>query len=348
MKKTFVSFILMLAVVTGASAQSWKDLLGKVAGEVVNEVASNEAGSAVTDILGTLLGNSMTLSPAALDGTWSYEGVACILESENALSNIGGTLVTGQIEAKLDEMLGKVGVKAGNCSFVFTEEGECSIKIGNYDLKGTYELDSEEKVINFSFLYDNVHIKTYIAYELQKLNVVFRADKLLAFVKSVTSFLSKDASTQQLQQLTAVTQAASSIGVLLNSYDGMMLGARLKRETAVKSVSSASNSNAVVKEGGSTVNNTAANAVGSLLSGLATGTSQSSDNASAVSNASTESATNLLGGLLGSLVNRASSINNNVTNAGNTLTSTSKENVAPTVESVGSSVANSLFKSLLK
>ena len=62
MKKIFVSLRLMLAVVSGVSAQSWKDLLGKAAGEVAGSVSSSDTGSAVTNILGTLLGNSLTLS----------------------------------------------------------------------------------------------------------------------------------------------------------------------------------------------------------------------------------------------------------------------------------------------
>ena len=76
MKKIVFSLMLMLAVATGASAQSWKDVLGKVATEVASEVSSTEAGSAVTNVLGALLGNSLTLSIEALEGTWNYEGVA--------------------------------------------------------------------------------------------------------------------------------------------------------------------------------------------------------------------------------------------------------------------------------
>ena len=40
MKKIVFSLMLMLAVATGASAQSWKDVLGKVATEVIPDSAS--------------------------------------------------------------------------------------------------------------------------------------------------------------------------------------------------------------------------------------------------------------------------------------------------------------------
>lgn len=231
MKKTFLSLILMLAFVAGSSAQSWKDALGKVASEVAGEVSSTNTGSAVTNVLGALLGNSLTLSNAALEGTWEYEGIACILESESALSNIGGSLVTSGIESKIDGMLSKIGVTKGKCSFTFVSDGSCTIRVGSRDLPAKYELNPSEKVITFSFVYDKVPVKSYVAYELQNLNIVFKADKLLALIKNIASYLSKDGSSAQNEELQSVTQTVGAIGSLLKNYDGMMLGAKLTRGT---------------------------------------------------------------------------------------------------------------------
>ena len=229
MKKIVFSLMLMLAVATGASAQSWKDVLGKVATEVASEVSSTEAGSAVTNVLGALLGNSLTLSIEALEGTWNYEGVACILESENALSNIGGTVVTSTIESKLDEKLTKIGVTPGKCSFTFVGDGTCTINVNGRDLNGKYELNAEEKMSVFTFVYDKLPLKTYVSYEIQNLNIVFKADRLLAFIKNVASYFSNGATGEQLGQLQSVMQTVGTIGSLLENYDGMMLGAKLSR-----------------------------------------------------------------------------------------------------------------------
>ena len=229
MKKIVFSLMLMLAVATGASAQSWKDVLGKVATEVASDVSSTEAGSAVTNVLGALLGNSLTLSIEALEGTWNYEGVACILESENALSNIGGTVVTSTIESKLDEKLTKIGVTPGKCAFTFVGDGTCTINVNGRDLNGKYELNAEEKMIVFTFVYDKLPLKTYVSYEIQNLNIVFKADRLLAFIKNVASYFSNGATGEQLGQLQSVMQTVGTIGSLLENYDGMMLGAKLSR-----------------------------------------------------------------------------------------------------------------------
>lgn len=240
MKKIVFSLMLVLAAVSGASAQSWKNLLGKVAGEVAGEVSSTEAGSAVTNVLGALLGTSLTLSDEALEGTWNYEGVACILESEDALANMGGSLATSTLESKLDEKLTKVGIAKGNCSFTFVNDGSCMINVAGRDLKGKYELDANEKVIVFTFVYDKLPVKTYVAYELQNLNIVFKADRLLSFIKNVASYLSKDSTGGQLQQLQSITQTIGTVGALLENYDGMMLGAKLTKSSASVATSAAS------------------------------------------------------------------------------------------------------------
>ena len=241
---------MMLAVAASASAQSWKDLLGKVANEVVEEVASTDGGSAVTNVLGAILGTSLTLSDEALEGTWSYEGVACVLESENALSDIGGSVVTSTLESKLDEKLASMGLTKGNCSFTFVKDGTCVINVGGRDLNGKYVLDAEEKVITFTFMYDKLPIKTYVSYEIQNLNVVFKADRLLSFVKNVASYLSNDATGQQLGQLQSIMQSVGTIGTLLQNYDGMMLGVKLSRvgEAPASSTADSSSSAAATTE----------------------------------------------------------------------------------------------------
>ena len=270
MKRIIVSLVLTIAVATGASAQSWKDLLGKVATEVAGEVSSNsETGSAVVNVLGSLLGNSLALSAEAIEGTWSYEGVACILESENALSEIGGTVVTGQLEAKMDGMLSKVGIKPGNCSFVFNKDGACTILVGKYTIDGTYTLVPEEKVMNLSFMYGKLNLKANVAYEIQNLNIVFKADKLLNFIKSVTSALSNNATGEQLQQLNSISQTAATLGTLLNAYDGMMLGAKMTRSAdSVATTTSSSSSTTTSSSTTSTESSSSSSTLNSIATGL--------------------------------------------------------------------------------
>lgn len=272
MKKIFLSLILLFAVSAGVSAQSWKDLIGKAASELAEEASSTAAGSAVTNILGTILGNSLTLSYEALEGTWDYEGVACVLESEEALSNIGGTLVTATLEEKLDEKLALIGVSKGNCSFTFSKDSTCVINVGGYDLNGKYRLNVEEKVIDFTFMYDKLPLKTYVSYEIQSIDIVFKADRLLSFIKNVASYISNNgAAGGQQGQLQAAIQAVGAMGTLLENYDSMMLGAKLSKAESESetTVAGATSSAAAAATTNTTATENAAESTGSkVLKGL--------------------------------------------------------------------------------
>lgn len=271
MKKVLLSLILLFAVSAGVSAQSWKDLLGKAASELAEEASSTAAGSAVTNILGTILGNSLTLSYEALEGTWDYEGVACVLESEEALSNIGGTLVTGTLETKIDEKLALIGVSKGNCSFTFAKDSTCVIRVGGYNLNGKYRLNVEDKVIDFTFMYDKLPLKTYVSYEIQSVDIVFKADRLLSFIKNVASYVSNSgAAGGQQGQLQAAMQAVGAMGKLLENYDSMMLGAKLSKvESAEETAVSAASGNTAPNTTTTTATDNAAESTGSkVLKGL--------------------------------------------------------------------------------
>lgn len=264
--------ILLFAVSAGVSAQSWKDLIGKAASELAEEASSTAAGSAVTNILGTILGNSLTLSYEALEGTWDYEGVACVLESEEALSNIGGTLVTATLEEKLDEKLALIGVSKGNCSFTFSKDSTCVINVGGYNLNGKYRLNVEEKVIDFTFMYDKLPLKTYVSYEIQSIDIVFKADRLLSFIKNVASYISNNgAAGGQQGQLQAAIQAVGAMGKLLENYDSMMLGAKLSKAESESetTVAGATSSAAAAATTNTTATGNAAESTGNkVLKGL--------------------------------------------------------------------------------
>ncbi len=212
------------------SAQSGlSNLVGKLTG------TSSGTAETITNVLGSLLGNSMTLSENMLEGTWNYVGTSCVLESDEALSNIGGTLVTSKVEEKLDTYLAKVGVKEGSCSFTFIGTDSCKFSIAGRDIKGHYTLDAKEKKINFSFYYGRLSMTSYVTYDLTSLNIVFNADKLLSLVQKVMGTVADNsdkyagALSSSSATAGATTATIGTITSLLNNYNGMMLGMKLKR-----------------------------------------------------------------------------------------------------------------------
>ena len=216
MKKITIIAIMATLCVGTANAQSFlSNLFSKFTGS--SNTTESTTTNTVTNVLGSLLGNSVTLSKSLLKGTWTYEGASCVLESNDALSKIGGSVATAKIEEKMNTYLAKVGVKNGTCSFTFAENDSCTFKIGTREIKGAYTLDSEEKTIQFSFLYGKFTSTAHVSYNVTSMDIVFNADKLLGLIQKVAPTAAKYSTT------------LSTLATLLENYNGMMMGMKLKK-----------------------------------------------------------------------------------------------------------------------
>ena len=134
MKKIAIIAIMATLCVGTANAQSFlSNLFSKFTGS--SNTTESTTTNTVTNVLGSLLGNSVTLSKSLIKCTWTYEGASCVLESNDALSKIGGSVATAKIEEKMNTYLAKVGVKNGTCSFTFAENDSCTFKIGTREIK---------------------------------------------------------------------------------------------------------------------------------------------------------------------------------------------------------------------
>ena len=237
MKKILLVIALFMSFAMTTQAQSWKNVLGKVASKVVEEVADEVVDTdngVVSNVLGTLIGNTLTLSKSLIEGTWNYEGSACVLESEKALADIGGTVAASKIEETIDANLAKVGVKPGTCSFTFMENDSCYLTVNGRNLYGTYNLDVEEKSIDFSFLREKLNMKSYISYNVGSIDIVFEADKLLSLIQNVTSTASSKTSSlgslaSSSTKLSTATATLNTVSSLVSNYEGMMLGMKMKK-----------------------------------------------------------------------------------------------------------------------
>ena len=217
MKKIAILAIMAALSIGTVNAQSFlSNLVGKLTGSA-NTEATSSTTNVVTNVLGSLLGNSVTLSKSTIKGTWKYTGASCVLESDNALAQIGGTVATTKIEEKINGYLSKVGVKKGKCSFTFADNDTCTFKVGNREIKGRYTLDGENKTIQFSFLYDRFTATAHVAYNVSSLSIVFKADKMLALVQKVTPVAASYSTT------------LATLSALLENYKGMMLGMKLEK-----------------------------------------------------------------------------------------------------------------------
>ena len=227
MKKVYLVFAVVFALYVGqASAQNWKDMLGKVVETVTSgdESGNSEAG-VLGNILGNILGSSVELTEESMEGSWKYSGIACVLESQNALSSIGGTFVSDKLEDTMDGALAKFGVVPGSCEFTFNKDRSCVVTLGGKNVMGTYSIVPEEKKIDFTFLLGQVKVSAFLARSGSDVNIVFEADKVLQLLKTVSASLPAGSG----EGNSAISTGIGLANTLLGAYDGMMIGVKMSR-----------------------------------------------------------------------------------------------------------------------
>lgn len=161
-----------------------------------------------TDILGTVLGSLLgnTTTQQSLAGSWTYSGPKLVFESENILSQLGGQVVSSNLEQKLGTQLEKMGFKAGKSAFVIGNDGSCSLALGTRTLPGTYTYDASSNKMTLNDVFGVGKMTCTVSVQGNQLYMLFDADKLLSVVSSLSS------------------KSTSTLGTLLNSYTGLKLG----------------------------------------------------------------------------------------------------------------------------
>ncbi len=207
MKRIFTTLILgtvLLFACQTASAQSLKDILGKVT-----------ENSTITDVVEKVTG--INLSKGDIKGTWNYTGSAVKLESEDLVKSAAAGVAAGQVEKKLDEYLAKAGLRNGSFSFTFNEDNTFATTVKGKDFKGTYELSEDGTTLTLKYgkNISSKGITCTASIKSSTFELLFQADKLLELIGKLTSASSNT--------------TLKTIGTLAGQYDGMKIGLELQK-----------------------------------------------------------------------------------------------------------------------
>ena len=93
MKRLFIIAFLLVGAMSVNAQIDLSNILGKVADAVTGK---------------------KELTAESIVGTWTYKKPALILESDNALKKLGGTVASGTIENKLATYYKKIGITEGS------------------------------------------------------------------------------------------------------------------------------------------------------------------------------------------------------------------------------------------
>lgn len=196
-KKTLLKSIWILLVMCGVSANAGAQDLKSILSGVAKAVVGNKATTA-----------------SSIIGTWTYSGPECQFESENLLAKAGGEMAAKEVEEKMIAVYNKVGMN--NIRYTFNEDGTYSYQMKKRTVTGSYVFDDAAKTITMT---GKLGLKTvaYVTVKGNDMSMVFKADKLMSILKTITGAASK------------VNSTAATINSVAEAYDGLMLGFELKK-----------------------------------------------------------------------------------------------------------------------
>ena len=196
-KKTLLKSIWILLVMCGVSANAGAQDLKSILSGVAKAVVGNKATTA-----------------SSIIGTWTYSGPECQFESENLLAKAGGEMAAKEVEEKMIAGYNKVGMN--NIRYTFNEDGTYSYQMKKRTVTGSYVFDDAAKTITMT---GKLGLKTvaYVTVTGNDMSMVFKADKLMSILKTITGAASK------------VNSTAATINSVAEAYDGLMLGFELKK-----------------------------------------------------------------------------------------------------------------------
>ena len=196
-KKTLLKSLWILLVMCGVSANAGAQDLKSILSGVAKAVVGNKATTA-----------------SSIIGTWTYSGPECQFESENLLAKAGGEMAAKEVEEKMIAVYNKVGMN--NIRYTFNEDGTYSYQMKKRTVTGSYVFDDAAKTITMT---GKLGLKTvaYVTVTGNDMSMVFKADKLMSILKTITGAASK------------VNSTAATINSVAEAYDGLMLGFELKK-----------------------------------------------------------------------------------------------------------------------
>lgn len=212
MKKIFTKAVLLMAL--ACSANTAHAQLSDILGNVASKVQSSSNGSSnVLSALGNIITSKLIPTSSQIVGTWAYQEPAVMFTSSNALKNTASSVVTKQIENKLQTYLNKAGIKKGNMSITFESDKTFYVSKGGKKVAtGTYTMSNSE--VSLTFKGRKTPCKMTPQLDNGTLVVVTDLTKLKTFLEGIGSNVS---------QLSALTS-------LMKSMDGMKVGIRLSKQ----------------------------------------------------------------------------------------------------------------------
>lgn len=194
-----------------AQQEALGDLLGGVLGAAAEQGA---VGGVLGNILAGVTG-SVTTTQNNLYGTWTYTSPCVQFESENLLTQAGGSAMATKIEDKLVTVYKMAGITSGKLTFTFNRDGQMSYTVGSRTQTGTYVFDAKQKVITITTA-SGYSINSYITISGTQMSLCFDSTKVLSLFSAAGA-------------ANPSNSTLGTLGTIAQSYSGMKTGFKFKK-----------------------------------------------------------------------------------------------------------------------
>ena len=167
---------MMLTVSTTASAQF--DLNG-ILGSVLNGTNSTED---IVEGLTGIFNADKQATANKIVGTWSYSEPAIVFTSDNLLAKAASKIAANKVESKIQDYLTKYGLKPGELTITFNEDGTFVETLNKKSTKGKWSVQDSKLLLTVTGI-KQVAITTQI--DGKNMQFVTDATKLLNLFKTM-------------------------------------------------------------------------------------------------------------------------------------------------------------------
>ena len=202
-KVSFLKVALLMLVLCTSSVTNAQDL-----GSFLNNVV-NTAAKTVT---------KTTIKSSQIVGTWKYNSPACEFESDNLLANAGGAVASKKIETQLQTVCTKAGLTKAATKFTFASDGKYTCTVGKVPSSGTYTFNEKTQTLNLVTV-TGLKFSAKAAMNGSNLRLLFKADKLLSLLQTLSSAAADSQVNSTLSMLTSLSK----------QYSGLEVGFELKK-----------------------------------------------------------------------------------------------------------------------
>ena len=207
--KRNVCKVAAMAVMMMFSAQTNAQTLGDVLGSVLN----NQQSGGLVQGLTTVFSSDKQATAEKIIGTWNYTEPAIVFTSDNILAKAASKIAANKVESKLQEQLSKYGIKPGDFSMTFKEDGTFTETMKGKTSQGTWQVKDSKLILSI------VGVKA--------LTITTQIDgKDLQFVTDATKLLNLFKTLGAKSSNSSIKTVAS----LMKSVKGMQAGITLRKQ----------------------------------------------------------------------------------------------------------------------